>query len=358
MRARIAPVALACAAVVAASAGPLAAPTSAQAGSDAARIAEAVRREVVYVHPRARPTLTQRQAGRLRLRILRRRIGRIKVAVLPRRIADRASGIDPLSHAIDRELRTPGTLLVSAGNSLFAITSYRGADAAVAALRRAADTNRSLYAQLADAVDRIAKIDPGPSEDLANQQPGQVPNVVVPSPGDADDLIDDVVDPFKHAFYLLMAAVALPFVVIALLIVLRVRRHRTDASEMLGDARVTAREDLVALGDDVRALDIDSSMPGADPVALAEYEAALRAYERADKELSGAETPRTLRRARAALDEGRRRIDAARARFGTMTAPARPAAPDADAPAPPKGPAASAAQREEINRALGRSPDD
>src|SRR3712207_8999615 len=57
-------------------------------------------------------------------------------------------------------------------------------------------------------------------------------------------------------------------------------RSRREETAQLEDLRRAADEDRLALGEDLRALDLDIEMPGVDPQARQDYEAALKAHER------------------------------------------------------------------------------
>lgn len=50
-------------------------------------------------------------------------------------------------------------------------------------------------------------------------------------------------------------------------------------------APAQADEQLIALGDDIRALDIDVSMAGADAAGVASYGQTLESYEKAERAL-------------------------------------------------------------------------
>ena len=70
------------------------------------------------------------------------------------------------------------------------------------------------------------------------------------------------------------------------------------------------------LGDDIRSLDLDTSMPNAPRAALAEYEQAIARYDQANELLSGDPTEYRVDQARAAIAAGRRHIETARERLG------------------------------------------
>ena len=72
-----------------------------------------------------------------------------------------------------------------------------------------------------------------------------------------------------------------------------------------------------------RALDHDTSMPGANALGIADYEAALAQYDRANRALDLADDNPRLRvaEARAAIKEGNRRISDAKVRLGVTPIP-------------------------------------
>ena len=320
-------------AVAAALAAAAAIPATAHAQS-ATSIAAALRADPVYADARAKPTLSAAQAGRVRLAILEQDLGRIKIAVVTARTAGSEGGVRGLADAIDSRLRTPGTLLVLAGESAWVTTSYPNPQAAVAAVRRAFAGDRPLAVQLVAAVDGIARVDPGPSGDLERTAPGV--------PREIKDATDDVLDTVKLVFWIVGALIALPFLIGLLLIVRAVWRGRRGSREAMEDDRTDTRDQLVALGDEIRELDAQGGAFEGDPVGQAAYEKALGAYERADRLLPQANSPRRLNRVRTAISEGHRQIAAARQRLGAAAPTATPPAPTHDN------------LRDEANKAFGR----
>jgi hypothetical protein len=104
-------------------------------------------------------------------------------------------------------------------------------------------------------------------------------------------------------------------------LVLRRRRRRESAE--FHEVREAAEEDLVALGDDVRALDLDVDMPGVDPRAREDYGRALAAHERASGAFRRARRPSDLEEVSVALEEGRYAMTAAQARLEGREPPER-----------------------------------
>jgi hypothetical protein len=83
----------------------------------------------------------------------------------------------------------------------------------------------------------------------------------------------------------------------------------------------TVRDQLVALGQDIEDLDLDTQMPNANPSGVQEYQQALMSYDRANRAITH-EDPSQIQIAEAkrAVEEGRVRISEAR-RALTLPAP-------------------------------------
>lgn len=103
----------------------------------------------------------------------------------------------------------------------------------------------------------------------------------------------------------------------------RNRRHKRVNEERMADLRRVATDDLVALGGDIRALDLDVEMPGANPEAKQRYAEAVEAYIRAEEAMNQAHTPEDFKPIGKELEEGRYDIAAARALLQGEEAPER-----------------------------------
>jgi hypothetical protein len=103
----------------------------------------------------------------------------------------------------------------------------------------------------------------------------------------------------------------------------RGRRRRKEDESHAAELRETANEDLVALGDDIRALDLDVEMPNADPQAKEHYHAAVERYDQAERALDKAKRPEDFGPIAQALEEGRFAMAAAKARFEGRPVPER-----------------------------------
>ena len=132
----------------------------------------------------------------------------------------------------------------------------------------------------------------------------------------ADDFLDDLGDAFKLGVLIVAGAIALPFILGAVLLAARARRRRAREQEVHEAGERSADDELVAMGDEIRELDLDTEMPGASRQALTEYEQAIARYDQANELLSGDPSEYQVDQARAAIAAGRRHLSAARELLG------------------------------------------
>jgi hypothetical protein len=288
-------------------------PYAAAAGSSAREVAAGLRGDPVYVADSEREQLSVGERGRLRLRIVREDIGRIQIAVVSPRSAERAGGVGALANAVDQAMPgRRGSLVVTTGSAFHVVTSHGVVQPTAAALRSAVESNRDgLAAQLLAAVDGIAEVDPGAGADV-NAPSVDVPTIRIPD-AQPDDVADDVGDSFRLGVLIVAAAIAVPFLLGAMALLLAWRRRREATEDRETIERGDARDELVALGEEIQALDLDVEMPDASARGRQEYELALKLYDRANR-LLGQRDPSEveLYEARRSLEEGRRRLAAAR----------------------------------------------
>jgi hypothetical protein len=318
-RATWGPIAAASAAVLA-----TAAPGPASASEYSERIAKKVESEIVYVDPKARPKVSTAEAGAARLRIVKKAPGRVKIAVVPESRAEDEGGVSGLGSAIGRDIDLRGALLVVAGNSAFTLTSHPQHNEAAAAVGEAFDRHKGDRGeQLVAAVNALAAVDPGPSGDPPGAGGG---GGAAPDFGDVDDqtdgIFDSVNDAIRTTTIVIAAFFIIPLLALFIWIALRIRRSRREAAGDLDFAQERLRNDLIALGDDIRALEVDVGMPGVNAMGVADYEAAVQQYDRANFALERSDqNPRYMAEAKAALTEGRRRISDAKVRLGVTPTP-------------------------------------
>jgi hypothetical protein len=276
---------------------------AAHAQSVVARAAEALAGDPVYVDPKAERAITEADADRIRQRIDERGAGPMYVAILPdaakREGGGSATGV---AQAIEQRLGRPGTYAVVAGTSFRAgSTDVRGTgEQASAALDELG--SQGVAATLLGFVDRMGELRAGRSPESGGGSGG--------GGGGGGSGVG--------------VALLLPLLALgagAMLLSRRRRRKQDDAE--LAELKENVRDDLVALGDDIRALDLDVEMPGVDPVAKADYDRAVEAYDRADTILDRARQPEDFEPIGAALEEGRFAMASAKARMAGRAVPER-----------------------------------
>jgi hypothetical protein len=289
-------------------------PAAAFAASTAREVAVSLRSDPVFVDEAQSGLLTVPQRGRLRLRIVQEDIGRIQIAVVAQESAERAGGVGALANAIDQAMPgRRGSLLVTNGSNFHVVTSHAVVNPTAAAVRAAVESHRDegLDAQLLAAVDGIAQVDPGAERDL-NQPPPSAP--ATPRP---DDISDDIGEGVRIGVLIVAAAIALPFLIGTLVFLMALRRRRSAAHDRERLDEGDARDELVALGEELQALDLDVDMPNASPRGRDEYERALALYDRANRLLLKDDPSEVeLYEARRTIEEGRKRLAAARDALG------------------------------------------
>jgi hypothetical protein len=277
----------------------VAAPAEAQGALG--RAAQALRDSPVYVDPEAERRLSEREQARLRELIAETGAGPMYVAVLPASAGDEAGG-DPTAalREIARELREPGVYAGVVGNSFRA--GSLGADVPASQLARDsldARASDGTYAVLADFVRRVGDVRAGAGASGGGGGGGGGFPVV------------------------LLLLLALPLGAFALSRRRQRKRAEEDARAELEQVKAVAREDLVALGDDIRALDLDVQMPDADPEGKQHYDQAVERYTEAEQALDRVGRPQDVERVTSALEEGRWAMAAAKAELAGEKAPER-----------------------------------
>ncbi|HET9740551.1 MAG TPA: hypothetical protein VFP78_20740, partial [Solirubrobacteraceae bacterium] len=256
----------------------LAVPAAAQ--DTVEQIASALRDDPVYVDPDAEMALSASEADAVRDRI----DGDLYVAVLP------ASAGSAQELAAELRSRLGGSVGVIAGDS-FRVDGTAGAERAADAAFDASSRDGA-GAVLVGFVERASGGEPsGDGGDGG---------------GGAGSLI-------------LLGAAGVGG---AALLVRRRRRRQAEAVEF-AEVKDNARDDLVALGDDIRALDLDVDMPGVPQDARADYERAVNAYDTADRSWRLARRPLDLEPVGSALEEGRWAMSSAKARLEGREPPER-----------------------------------
>ena len=265
---------------------------AASAGPIVDRAAEALADDPIYVDADAERPISSSEADELRDRIARADAGPIYVAILPEAARDEAGG-DPaeVARSLARALGRGGTYAVVVGDQF-----------------RAGSTTREGVARLAD--EAYAE----------HRDEGVGPTLLafVDSLGQGGAEGGD--DGGRGAGALVLPLLAVGGIGFFLY---RRKKRRQEEADDFGDVRRAAQDDLLALADDIRALDLDVKMPGVPEEAARDYEQALNAYERADAALDHARRPEDLEAVSAAVEEGRYAIAAAKARLEGRPLPER-----------------------------------
>ena len=270
------------------------------------RAARCLEKMPVCVDPAAREALSPSDARALARRIRQEGAGPMFIAVLPDAARREAGGSAVgVIRALHDRLGPPGTYAVVVGNSFRAGTTTPGLHVAPLADEAFSEhQGEGVAAVLADFVDRVGE---AKSSGLVG-----APSADGGSSGDGGD-----------SGTLLLIALGVVGVGGAALLVVGRRRRRLREERELAEVKHVARDDLVGLGDDIRALDLDVEMPGADPAAKADYQRAVELYDRANSGFESARRPQDLAPVTRALEEGRWAMTSARERLAGREPPER-----------------------------------
>ncbi len=251
----------------------------------------------VYVDPEAERALSEREAERLREQIRRSAGVPMYVAVLPDSARDAAGG-DPggTLREVALGVGEPGVYAALIGDS-FRAGATQGVLSTGEAGRLAADAldehrDDGTFAVLRDFVRKVGSA--RRDESSGNEGGGGFP-------------------------WGLVLLLGIP----TLLLGFRARRKRREQAEQLEQVKDFARDDLVALGEDIRRLDLDIEMPGVDPAARQHYERALQCYDEANQRWSRARRAEDMEGVASLLEEGRYELVAASARLEGRPEPER-----------------------------------
>jgi hypothetical protein len=273
-------------------------PAQARAGELIDRAVAGLQSDNVYVDPDADPSLSSSEADALRDRIASSGAAPMYVVVAPEAIRGEAGGDAGLAlREIAETSGRRGTYAIVAGRRIEALSTELAAGEAGELAAAAAEAGGGVDTVLLGFADRVAQAQSGGGNGSGADGDG--------SSGTGGLIL----------LGLLGAGGA------ALLVGRRKKRARE--AEEFAEAKRNSRDDLVALGDDIRALDLDASMPGADAQAVADYDHAVARYTEAEEQWERARTPRDLAPVGAALEEGRWAMASAKARFAGEVPPER-----------------------------------
>jgi hypothetical protein len=282
----------------------------AAAGPWVDRAAGSLRDDPLYVNPSARPTLSQPDAERIRARLAL--VGTpVFVAILPgQALAEAGGDADRLAGLVAASVGRPGTYLVVAGGEEGAGSNTLARGAAAGRARVAFRRHPELAAATMDFIGRV--------EDAAGTPPATAPPA---EPPPAEE------EPGRDTLLLIVLAVA-GVVAVAVLLALGLENRSTRRSIRSGvqfaEAKAASEEDLKALADDLRNLDVDLQAEESGNVqAVSQYTRAYEQLERAEQAFEAARSPADLAMVSGALESGRYAMEAARAMFERRDPPRR-----------------------------------
>jgi hypothetical protein len=301
----------------------IAVPGAAASGGSVASAIASLRNNRVYVDPAAKVKIATAEVNALEVQIASDDAGRIFIALLPDSARAEVGGtVAGVGAAIERGVGRPGIYAVVVGTRFEAGSNVlpRGQAGALASQSFAAHHTQGAYTVLASFVSVAGHTDPrtsGPAQ-------GQAPTGA--SPGTATTQTTQ--HPFQPSSGTNFGAIfggifGGTFLLIFLVVFWSALRGRRRRRERIAEVRELAREDQLALGDDIRELDIDISMPGANAGAKGDYGQALDCYEAAGKALAQSKTLGDLATVPAKLEEGRWLMESARARLAGKPPPER-----------------------------------
>jgi hypothetical protein len=243
----------------------------------------------VYVHPDARDALSDADASQIASSI-QRSGGRTFVAVLPA-----GAGAGNVAQQIGQQARINGTYVADVGGAWSAAST---------------DLRPGQATQL------IQDASQGRAGDAAGTLGAFVPSVADARPGGRDGGGGGS----SGGLLAILAVIAGGG---GLLAWRSQRRRKARQAAEVAELHKVAREDLDAIGEDIRLLEIDVDMPGADPRAKERYGEAVLAYTRAEEGLDLARTSAAFQPIGQALEEGRFALAAAKAHLAGRDEPER-----------------------------------
>jgi hypothetical protein len=265
------------------------------------RAADELGSDNVYVDPSAEAALTSEEEERIKRLIADRDAGPLYVAVLPSTaLAEAGGSIEGVGRELVSAFQRDGVYALAVGRRFTAGTAGETGLAAGTAARLADDALRNgrslglagIFEEFVAGVAR-AKAGEGPTSGGGGSAVG------------------------------LLVIVGVIAAAVATLSITGRRRRRREVAAQMEDLHRAADEDRTALGEDLRALDLDVEMPDADPAAKQDYATALSAHERSGELLRHARTPEDFEPITQQLEEGRWAMEASKARLAGNQPPER-----------------------------------
>jgi hypothetical protein len=276
--------------------------SGAQAQGVLDKAADSLALNPVYVDPDAERAISDADAEDLRTAIAKEEAGPMYIAVLPASAANEAGGDPRLAlRKVATAIGESGTYASVIGDNFDAGSEDvlpEGVAGRLAAEALQAERSKGTAAVLENFVRRVGK---ARGEAASGGQDG------------GSGISGGV----------LLAILAIPAALFGVSLFRRRKRERARAEAEFQEVHDAARDDVIALGQDIRALDLDMEMPNADPEAKTHYGLAVERYGQAEEALDRARRPQDVQPVTELLEEGRWAMEAARAEMEGREAPER-----------------------------------
>jgi Short C-terminal domain len=289
-------------------------------------LANALQSSPVQTRGKPDPTLNAAEVRSLERRINQRDRGRIRIAVVS---PLSEQGTTDLTQALSDAINSDGVVIVVAGNNYHVTTTWGTGEEARSRLADAVNhPGDSLAAQLRRAVDSFAAADSAAGHPGASSSEQTTPDqTTTQGAGSAGSGPAKSSSKSSSSSGLIIGLVVLAIILAAAGIPLARRwRSSTRAAhyrkEQTADVHAQAQSDFVKLGEDIGALDIDSSMPGASAEGKDEYGKALECYQDAERRLQNPDDDYQFQRAQQALRDGAAHVENAGRLFNSSHATA------------------------------------
>jgi hypothetical protein len=320
-------------------AAPSCADVAAFDGIAVAPLAKALERHTVQQRGQPNPSLSAAGIASLRALISRSDPGRIWIAVVTP-VSEHLVG--QVANSLGNLIPHDGAVIVVGGYNSYVVDTWTPGNSATAIMSSAfSNQNESLATQLGRAVTGFARLDarlhhPTPLADqiappkaATNTQTSTTsstgtstqPTVTDTTPASTNPASAPPSKPKKQGS---SSSIGLILVLVAVLVLALIgagaygRRARAAAKlkkHVHDDTHAKAHDDLTKLGDRIRDMDIDSSMPKADPDGKAAYAQALDCYQDAEKRLKQENDSYEFDHAMKAIADGLAHLDTAERLF-------------------------------------------
>ena len=293
------------------------------AGVSVSDLADALRGEPVQAVSRPPTPISAHDVRALRAQIAKLDPGRLWIYVGESLDQQRTSD---LANALSGQLNADGggTVVVVAGQSVWGTTSWQDEGALTGRLRAAFRSGRApLAVSLRRVIMSLARDDTAAGHPKLNSQPSQTPPANTPGVASPRSSTSSGESSGSGGLVALLVALAVVVLVVVLGNIGRIRRARRLShrrKQERADALADAQAEFTKLGEEIQALDIDSSMPQASAPGKDAYASAIECYEDAERRLAKADDDYEFEKACKAVKQGREHVHTAERLFNPPAA--------------------------------------